>query len=412
MAQHYFPDRRMPYERDGTRIFYRTGRLQTISGVGDRYTRDLSYNELQSRAREYLNCQYRYSIQTELLTNPIDPASSTSDRVAVWDMIFFFPEPMDISGIYVAGKNQDFVVSTSRDTTAIDDGTWYDHGTIQSSVRSWFSDGYEEVVPEYPWTDPDPENFRFRVFRVLQDDEVYIDSPEWHITPGFPGVTYYLEAGRWDTAGTYRWNTFDQAPDPGIYPLYGKESQGIVALRITPKILTVSSANRAIPSFGQPVNIHLYGRPSHLGDWGVEVVNDDGSVLGTNDLVWGNVARARAFEWAETHYLPPFRVRNYSSSRTANDVTIWMTQALDQDHSFWLQYDSPMEWFSWRRSPSDSWVSKPYYSDDVLNFNLGSLAPGEISGPIYVRFNPPAFGSYQQDGPGQVVFETRVGSWT
>ena len=398
MAEHYFPDRRVPYERDGTRVFYRA-LLQTARDP-DVFEVDRSYYEIPARGLEYLNGERRYAVRPDTFRS----GSLVYDLPweFPYEFIFVFPEPIDLSGIFLAfGMTYDLAsvtLSASRDTTAIDDGTWSEIGAFEPSVRKWFATMYDVVVPEMSGL-PVEENDRARSYRLSDDTEIYRDLA--NTSDRLPAL---------DVAGTYRFVATQNGLEKGIQPLYGDDLRGIVALRIA--LTNQVRTSQYVPSFQDRVNFHLYGQYSGLGTQGIEIVNEDGSRLDANDLVWGNVPRTMT-STRNNYFLPGFRVHNYSASATAEDVVLHLTQPADQDNTEWLEYDSPLEMFAWSLSPTGPWNVKDPFGDP-LSIEIGTLAPDESSDPIYIRLQTPGLNNdlYRQDGPGQVIFDPRVGAWS
>lgn len=395
MADFYFHERRLAYHLDGTGVFMRrTFRPAPVYNPDAGYWQSggpevvgTDYHEMSDEAAKYLNSANRYLLNAMPGREPGD-----DDGGSIYEILFMFPTPMDLSGIFFTMVwNGLLNIETSQDTTSFGDGTWTRVATRlrQSTMR--LIDTSSNQYSGYPYA----ERNRLRDIRPTQGD-----STEW-VDQSFDQSTNYRQSN--PDASTEYGEYMDPNP-PGIHQLSGAGLTEVRAIRLIP---VDDSSVEAYPSFGAQTNIHLYGRASGIGTSGVDIVREDGTPLSVNDFVFGNLP---SYDYYGTpHLTDPFRVRNYSDTATAEDVTFHLEWVEDQSKSVTPGYENTDRFTFYKiRLGGGDWM--PY--DTVLD--LGTLGPGDLSDTIEVRFMRDTDLSiyYLELGAFQTLFVPVVGGWS
>lgn len=371
MAEFYFPERRLPYHLDGTQVLYRT---YWVPSPPTRVLNTVVFN-MHPAAVAALNSERRDA----MLGNYQGSGDGVSYQVK--DITFFFPVATEIEGIFFsAGASGIYHVTTSKDTTTTDDGTWEEAAQITGSALT--SMAQFEAFPEGA---PSTETQRRKMV-----------NPETGA-----GVR---ESNGLDVLAVYR-QRFVPGKG-GIHRVSGDAFRGIVALRI----------ERADGDsfFGQKLNAHLYGRAEPRSEQRLELVRLDGDRLRSSGLVLGNVPQHTGA--APNTAVASFRVRNMSNAQTAEDIVLSLTQIEDQLQStvfpFFLFAPNPLSFFAFGPSPTGPWTTELSAGEGPV-LSIGSLAPGAQSDPIYVRLaTPSGLASSRYFGPLQVIIVPTPGGWS
>lgn len=397
MAEFYHPERRIPYHADGTRVFYRKSEYRTFPYD---YVTHLDYTEVPEVGKIHLNLERRGSLAFG--QNGAASMNGAFPHYGAWEIVFFFARPMDITGIYftsIRSALHSFVtapepmvevplLSASKDTTAIDDGDWSVGIPVPQSTSRIFTDTTEGGFAT-------PENRRFFV---------------WDLEDVVATGQVFNPRGA-DTMATYR-GTYD-ADGYGVQMLYSDDFRGVRAMRITmPDVLIGGVYHPA--AFGSRTNIHLYGTPTEEPDlWGVDIVNADSSELDANDLHFGDLEQPPT--GTVTYTMPSFRVRNYSDTKTAENVTLTVTQPLDQRMftSSFVAWATLMAYVE-ARVGGGAWQNTAAVTTDEIVLSLPDLSPGEESPIIEVRMRTAnlTLAEWVQYGPGNLELLPEVGAWS
>ncbi len=400
MAQHYFPDLRIPYDTDGTRVFYRRGNITDIFVTPPAYEKE--WREVDPAGLAYLNSARRYSLAFGPLgANNI---SGSPPYYGAWEIGIIFPEPMDISGIYFTSGEYNIgplyeglpaswrpYISVSADTTALDDGHWSTPVHLDISTKAAFTTTKVSPLRQ-------PVSVELPNFRIYNQD---LGAPSW------------LPAGI-DTYGSYR----EQMPyaGKGIVPTYGEEYRYVKGLRIVMKDDQRPGDIYFSPwlFFGTRNNLHLYGSQTLTSDlWGLQLVNDDGSPIGPDDLVLGNLPQPLT-AGTLTYTWPKFRVKNFSDTETANSIILRVRE--DEEQRFVVSIPgwegNDLMYYVSARVGTGSWqVASP----SNIDLTIGNLAPGAVSDPIEVKVQTIDYATTGQlpfFGANLLRFQPIVGSWS
>ncbi len=146
----------------------------------------------------------------------------------------------------------------------------------------------------------------------------------------------------------------------GIYDLSGAEYRNVKAIRIFPTLYVFP-----VPAAGW-LYLHLYGEPDtealgsdHLQAWRA----DQDMRLGGATLSWGDVPLGSSSDKA-------FRLKNQSSSSTANDISIYASSDL------FAPSPLPASQFVFSIDGGTTWAT---------TVTMGAIGPGTISPEILIR---------------------------
>lgn len=359
----YFPQRRLAYHADGTRVFRKSG---------------AEWIEFPHRAVMYLNGSKAHVAlaSTESLIMP-DP-----DGIDLTEIAVMFPEPTTVTGILFLVDSHEsgnpdqhrYRVYGSKNTTSIGDGDWMDLG------RPRWGNPPGNAGSDYGF------HLGTNVELPPPTDYGQVDgwkTPLWDVD-GIPFV-----------GGPFSDWPLGTGESGSIIPLYGSEFESIVGLRIVME----GSISK---TWG--LNLNLYGYSDLVT--GLEVIRDDGGHLTPDDLDFGDVTRATAEltstyplsppfpATGEGHVIGPYRIRNNSPDKTATDVVLRLTHPIDRaifdaygdpetgrsiiTHFAALKYDTRA--WQWEYQPNTLGYSS--FHDEVI----GALAPGEVSEKFWIGF--------------------------
>jgi hypothetical protein len=360
-----YGDPRLPYHRDNTRVFHRLASNDSRSAY---YNRTF-FTEFTDEQRAMLNEDRLHSVNF-YSTDPDLPFTNT---LYATDVTFYFPVPMTLTGIFLGATDLDngfeyqvLYGAVSKDTTALDDGTWIDVGHIPVSTQllSYAESG-----------SPDEYN-QLRVAPLNRDPEIASFGPKTF--PAADRVAWDAPQREWPIAAIPSYEALFDRVGIGIVPLYGEHWREVRALQI--------ATRTSFDSIGERVVIHLYGRPTDPNDAGLSFENADGSMLRGDDLDWGNML------WQSgAHVLGPFRLRN-TTELTAEGVEAqisgtlaWgLTDNTSPDYADELY--SPIMPFVRARIGGGPWQASTVMGKHI-SLPIGDLAPGEFSDDIEVSFD-------------------------
>lgn len=369
-----FTERRIAYHSDGTMVF-----VHRSADNGN------DVLELEETAKAALNSELDAGVYFTSDVWSWIPTSPVPD----W-LVFFFPLPMNLKGIYnglwhhISGQMNNgsaFPAGTptpgtfelnpmgypalfeySEDSTNGYDGTWQSLGVLLPSSNSWPDDGRDGWLDEF-YQRIGNRSFSANLVPTMKQPRTYYWAVQGLVsrlsTSLFPEYGSVVQDYFPDNVRTLS-HDYDPVAREGVHPINARR---VRALRVSLTATGIPSTWLRQNNDGMMAFIGLFGEPEQVDDDRIELRNrDNDSVLDPTAFAWGDLVPSDSEDRA-------FRVKNSSGKRTAYRIRV---TAIDTVVSVFPA--SQLLLFS--KDEGMTWEPE---------VEIGSLGPGAVSRTILVR---------------------------
>ena len=451
----YFPDKRIAYHADGSAVFSRRLRGDSVPdpnfpGSTNTVYTWLPWEELSRHEAYHFNGDRRHS------THYYSTTGGAFEGIRTTGVGILFPEPMTITGVYFTffasntlGLIEDDGIGgdpasnwaslwVSRDTTALDDGKWESLGRIPNGVTADFNvANYGQDMSKYDEQDRPMVLFLGNEVisnpnDILRVGETYRRT-QWSAPQDMVGMGNDVLSQTPGTLGRGR----------GIFPIYQEAARGVRGLQLAaavdaetqyddvydgfrlPTLMDNIAYGLGIPSYVFGV-LHIYGYPTRLeserANGGLEFVTATGSPVTAKDLNIGDVTPATTTRLAAKDIATtgPLFVHNYST-KTAKGVKVRLTHPLNWSYTNYVEDPlvgrSAVTYFARMRLGSGPWVTEyepsAYSFTEKLVLDLGDIPPGGTSAAITVGYGVGSpIWEWLPFRAANLLLETQVEEWT